>query len=293
MTRIHAKGLVVSALFLALTTSIASASTVIDLTKAGATANETGAFGGNFIVQQTTIPSTGSEVIDSFVRLKAEGCERSVEGYNTDFRPLQFDEAKSPQLTHSLLLSDVPVVNIDGTNYRQFVLELGPGAGDKSKIVSLNQVQIFLRDSGDLGGAFTQFPVTKTTPPVIAFVDPFSSEVFQLNTNNPSFLQIKLNAALSSQSKPGNMFLYVRDDAFQTAIAGNPFLQDPANQYVYLYSQFGRPPGHWGSKVRFEEWGVLKSAPNPVPEPSTVALALTGLGTFGFVGLRRRRTSQA
>ncbi|WP_406695912.1 PEP-CTERM sorting domain-containing protein [Singulisphaera sp. Ch08] len=284
MTRTYVKGLAVIAAFLALTSPIAPASTILNLTEAGNNANETAAIGGNFIVQQTTL-SNGTGVLDSFVRLRAEGRNTSEQGYNTDFRPLQFDEKSSPAYTHSLLLSDVPIVNVGGTDYRQFVLDINEKHGETRSLLSLNQVQIFLRDFGDLGGAFVQSAATSTTPPVIAFVDPFSSEVFRLNNNNSSFFEIQLNAALNSRTNPGDMFLYVADAAFQTVVGTNP-----DRQYVYLYSQFGSPPGAYATNGKYEEWAILKNSPNPVPEPSTVALALTGLGTLGVAGLRRRRS---
>lgn len=79
------------------------------------------------------------------------------------------------------------------------------------------------------------------------------------------------------------MFLYIRDDAFN--VADSP--------YVILYSQFGKPPGDNGSSDGFEEWAVLRpegSTPaSPVPEPGTMALALTGALGFGLAGFRRFR----
>ncbi|AGA26774.1 PEP-CTERM sorting domain-containing protein [Singulisphaera acidiphila] len=286
MTRTYVKGLAVIAVFLALTASSAPASTPIDLTTAGATFNLNAQLGGNFIVQQTNINSSGAGSIDPFVQLQAEGKSTSAEGYNTDARPVQFDANSSPQVTHSLLLSDVPVVNINGTNYRQFVLDVNPSGQGNVSNLSLNQVQIFLANTNELTGAVHLFDATSTTPPVVGFLVPNSTEVFRMNDSTSNFLELQLQASQNSHGNTGGMFLYVPDSTFQAALATNP-----DQQYVYLYSQFGTPPGSYPTQCGSEEWGVLKTPPNPVPEPSTVALALTGLGTLGLAGLRRRHLS--
>src|SRR5205085_10008458 len=77
---------------------------VLDLT----TPNASGTINGGYF-QQTDYQPTGTGKIDSFVRIQAKGIEQ---GYNTDYRPLQFDEKKDPQHTRSLLLSAVPIVNL-------------------------------------------------------------------------------------------------------------------------------------------------------------------------------------
>jgi len=286
MIRTYVTSLVAIAAMMALVATNASASTIIDLTTAGSNnfnANNVAASGTTFFVQQTTGQSIGGGVVDSFVRLQTT--EKSEQGYNTDARPLQFDEKDSLKVTHSLSLSDVPTVSltVNGTTelFRQFVLDVNQN--DRRPDLSLNQVQIFLRDFPDLAGATTQFPATTTTPPVIAFVDPFSSEVFRLNNNDPKFLEIQLRDTDTPKGGPGDMFLYVPDSAFQAVVAANP-----DRTYVYLYSQFGKPPGEDKNNGRYEEWGVVNSTPVPIPEPSTVALALMGLGTLGFAGLHRR-----
>src|SRR5262245_15179394 len=76
-----------------------------------------GSFGGveGAIFRQFDAQPTGTGFIDSFVRLQSQGAKAQVEeGFNTDARPLQFDENSSPQFTRSLKLSDIPTVNIGG-----------------------------------------------------------------------------------------------------------------------------------------------------------------------------------
>src|SRR5207253_2703202 len=70
------------------------------------------------------------------------------EGYNTDARPVQFDEKTDHTFTHSLRLSDVPVVLIHGVAYRQFLLDVNEPAS--ASLVSLDQLQLYVADQGDL-----------------------------------------------------------------------------------------------------------------------------------------------
>ena len=68
----------------------------LDLTTAGAT----GTFNGPIFEQADPQP-TGCGVIDDFLRIQSHGPGAAVEqGYNTDARPLQFDEKTSHTFTH-------------------------------------------------------------------------------------------------------------------------------------------------------------------------------------------------
>ena len=66
----------------------------------------------------------------------------SEQGYNTDARPLQFDENKSPQFTRSLTLGEVPVVNVGGVEYREFLLDINQKSS--ASLLSLDEVRVFL-----------------------------------------------------------------------------------------------------------------------------------------------------
>src|SRR5262245_13474307 len=82
--------------------AVPSASPTLDLTTRGSRGEI-----GDALFRQTDAQPTGTGFIRSFVRLQA-GAKASVEqGYNTDARPLQFDENKSPQFTRALSLTNV------------------------------------------------------------------------------------------------------------------------------------------------------------------------------------------
>ncbi|MCC6758871.1 MAG: hypothetical protein IT395_04515, partial [Candidatus Omnitrophica bacterium] len=165
----------------------------------------------------TGVQSTGSGVINSFVRLQTN--DNVEEGYNTSGRALLFDENNSPVFTKDLLLSEVPVVSLlnqsnQTTAYRQFLLDInqqncGQNKPDcTSKFLSLDSLNIYL---GSAGGLLQANP------------DDLGTSVFKLTADN-----IKLNYDLNPGSGGGDMFAYI-PDAFFTG----------TNQYVYLYSKFG------------------------------------------------------
>ncbi len=77
----------------------------------------TGTANGAWFVQSGADASAGTGLINAFVRVHASDNE---EGYNTDARPLQFDENSSPSFTKSLLLSEVPIVENPDLNVEIF-----------------------------------------------------------------------------------------------------------------------------------------------------------------------------
>jgi len=270
---------VLSILLLAI--SGAQASTVIDLTTANASDNtHSGASGGQFQVTQIQPSSTGTGVIDSFLRVHSN--DSLEQGYNTSLSTPLDDVGGN--FTRTLALSEIPTVNIGGTLYRQFLLDVNQEGG-ASKI-SLNQIQIFQlagdRDNGTVSG-----PAAGSAS-VVSFAGlPTTTEVFRLNNaSNPNFLEIQLDAGLNSGSGSGDMFLYVRDSDFTPG--GN----------VILYSAFGIQPGSTGTGNNdgFEEWAVLKSSSTQcLPEECTVntpeisSLSLLGTAAlFLIIPLRRR-----
>ncbi|MFO0888137.1 MAG: hypothetical protein U0790_03205 [Isosphaeraceae bacterium] len=81
--------------------------TQLDLTYAGAS----GEIGGA-LFKQFSAPSSGSGSTSSFVRISAN--RPVVKGYNTDYRPVQFDENSSASFTRALRLDGVPTVIAPG-----------------------------------------------------------------------------------------------------------------------------------------------------------------------------------
>jgi hypothetical protein len=265
------RALSVLSIALALLCSNASAD-IIDLTTADAFATPTAAIGGVFRVEQIDPQSTGTGVIDPFLRIQGSGNEQ---GYNTDTKPPEFD-TKAGTWTHALLLANVPTVTIGSVSYRQFLLDVNQNSGGDNEILSLNQVQLF-QSGADVGTGSDSFlnAGTATTPPVITFAG--ATEVFRMNNPIAGFTEILLDYSLNDGSGSGDMFLYVRNDAFG------------AGTHVTMYSQFGASPGGSASNDGFEEWATIgQGTPlTHVPEPaSVILLGSTLLGLCHF--LRKR-----
>jgi len=285
--------LLASAIVLALACSSANATLVIDLTTAGATGTQTAVTGGSFTVQQVPDQSTGTGVIDSFVRIQSHGNEQ---GYNTSLGTPLDDKAPSGGFTRAITLGEIPTVLIGTELYRQFLLDINQDKAGTDPLLSLNQIQIFQAGSDMLHTGITD--ATASTNAIVQFTG--ATEVFRLNNlnlqanNDPTAgevtTQIKLDYNLNPGSGAGDMYLYVKDSAFTQDSTSN----------VILFSQFGAPPGGSATNDGFEEWAVLQAGPviTSTPAPPTVLMLLSGISALGGVYLpslvrSRRRTQHA
>lgn len=274
--------------------------TVIDLM----TLNSSGTLNGGIFVQGGIQPA-GTGVFGTFLKYQPGGKQAAVQGYNTDARPLQYDEQNAAPHTHSLELSDVPLYNCDaglipgcvaGQQYRAFELDINAKASDP--LISLDRVVIYDRAARDLlGGQATEgTPLGGTT----LFTGAGDTLVYDSGAGN----RVDLNYLLeSSGSGKSDMFLYVPDTLFT------------GGSFVYLYSEFGifekkkqaakdeipctagPTPclGPQDDTSGFEEWavgaptGVIRGGGGPsggpeVPEPSSIILfgsCLLGLAAWG------------
>jgi uncharacterized repeat protein (TIGR01451 family) len=205
----------------------------LDLTDAGD-------FGviGDAVFTTGQVQPAGTGAFNSFVQIQRKGSEQ---GYNTDHSP-QYDEKSSAPHNHSVLLADVPVVVGDGSNgtvegltYREFLLDLNEPNGGSKPYISLDALQIWQEESGNL---------TNFTP---------GSGFAGSHTN---YLAYNLDAggdhwiALTDGMSHGS-----GQSDYRILIPDSFFINDTAHRYVTLYSAFGQQSG-WDTDGGFEEWGL-------------------------------------
>jgi hypothetical protein len=230
---------------------------VVDLT----TTNQSGTINGA-IYTNSNIQAAGSGVIYSFVRVSSANLTY-VRGYNTDGRPVEYQENTSPTFTRSLPLSAVPIVNVGGVNYREFLLDINQTANEP--LLTLSNVQIRLGSSGSTVGSWGAAQ---------------GSLIYQMNAGtwngngaNPYTNRVELNYNLNPGSGAADMFMYVQDSLFT------------GGSFVYLYSEFGDPqPNNDG----YEEWAVRTPGP-AIPLPPAAWMSLSCLAGVGALGVIRRR----
>jgi hypothetical protein len=183
--------------------------------------------------------AAGSGVFASFVRMQASPTEQ---GYNTDGRPLEFDENNSATFTHSILVSDIPVVTDPGhpgVFYWEVYADINDSNAkndESAKNISLNKVEIYL--TGD--HAILGYPFSGAANKVYGY----DGDILIKDVNGGS----------------GQADLRYRIPLSDIDVPANCGYKDPAcSSYFVLYSQWGETSGY-ASDSGFEEWKV-KSYP--------------------------------
>jgi hypothetical protein len=239
--------------------------------------------------------STGTGVIDSFLRVQAKDNgdkdnplpEPFEEGFNTSKNPPPLD-SKGGNFTRALLLSEIPVVNLSGTDYRQFLLDINQTGADP--LISLVQFQLFQKNGDvDKSSDFSFLQVGDADQASVISITG-ATEIFRMSSGSANaFFDIQMDFSLNSGSGFGDIYYYVPDSAFG------------AGTNVILFTRFGGPGVH-STNDGFEEWAVEKDneseCTNPdgcIPQqvPETSSLLLFGTAALGIlIPLRKRLTAR-
>jgi hypothetical protein len=229
----------------------ASAAT-LNLTTAGSSGFINGA-----LYQQVPDQSTGTGVIDPFLRVQRDGIE---EGFNTDASNPPLD-AKGGIWTHSIRVSDLDLQVVNGISYYRFLLDINEVNTEAQRNISLDELQIYTGNAG-------------ASPASLAAIQGASTLRYDLDGPLLVDNNILLNYGLNPGSGAGDMFAYIPAALFVGA---------GANDFVYLYSLFGLTAASGGdASDGFEEWALIRST-QPIPEPTTVFGGLFLLGGLGWI----------
>jgi hypothetical protein len=181
---------------------------ILDLTATGV---EFGQVGAAVFARFT---GTSGVPTDTFLSIDSHGTEQ---GYNTD-NVSQFDEVVS----HSIRVSDLPVVTFEGVPYREVLLDVLEGKSKRATPISLDDVAVFVGPVGNLttfasiiggGVSLNGFPAK-----------------YHLDSVNGTDNGVLIDSKLAGTTG-GDMLFYVPDSIL--TLDGTP---DP---YFYLYSRFG------------------------------------------------------
>lgn len=196
-------------------------------------------------------PNAGTGGFDPFLRIQKNGDEQ---GYNTDNSNPGFDE-KTGAWTHSVLVADLPVVQLNNITYFEFLLDVNEVQNGNGRRISLDQLQIFESMSDnlnttDLGMLGTQ----------VYNLDDGMDNTVLFNTFNGG-----------SGAADYSVLIEVWPNA------------DPS-KFMTFYTQMGTYTDgveDWTSGDGFEEWAFDNERPKFVPEPSQVLLmCVFGSGVF-------------
>jgi hypothetical protein len=205
---------------------------------------------------------TEDEEVYTFLRIESLPGISSTEGYNTDASLVKSQATEKQQLSHSLKLSEVPIVNIGGQDYREFILNISePGKTktnpDLAKIV-LEKLEIYLGNAPNLGN----YPTFNGE----------ASKTFDLDQNSVLLQDI------NSDRGGHDYFVYISNTFFTDSNKG-------AKKYVYLFSKFSDAEG------RDVEWAVRKLDQASLLPTIPAGAGGSGGGILGslipFLGLSR------
>jgi hypothetical protein len=229
------------------------AATAVDLTTADI---QQGPYNGAYFKQGPLPSSAGTGVLDPFLRLNATGNDPAIEkGYNTDYRPLQFDEDGS--WTEALLLSTVPTVaGPGGALYRVFYLDINQT--NKDSLLSLDELILF-GGSSPLYHGFDETARNFTAPGA-------ATVLWSLDQGADRYLYMDYGLEAGSGDSDVTMLIP------ETVFAGYPscaYGQAGCSTWLYLWNRFG---DNFPNNDGFEEWSTTV-----LPY---VQVAKTAAGTF-------------
>jgi LPXTG-motif cell wall-anchored protein len=172
--------------------------------------------------------NAGTGNFNTYLMIQAPGNSTVERGYNSDRKPLEFDE-KQPN-TKSLPLAVVPLVQLTegGPLYREFVVDLNQSTNEP--FISLDEFQVWQTNLANLSGyneANRSFPSG-------------ASKIYDMDEAGNVYL--KLDYRIDAGSGKHDYRVLILNSLF-----------DQSKEYVTLFVRHG---DFYASNSGFEEWGV-------------------------------------
>jgi len=246
----------------------------VDLTTEGAK----GSINGALFYQAEAHPAgSGYGALNAFLKIQSNDPVES--GYNTDYRYKDANGVPFTELdqitdhhTRALLLSKIPTIDIGGTTYREFLLDINEPAAVTKRYLSLDALQIFMGDGPDLHDYAEAYDSSHVVYDDTTYKwKDHATMIYDMDDGGDHWVGMDYFLNLGG-SGWADAYVLIPETHFNLS----------SNDYVYLYSKFGEK---WANDNNFEEWGVAAS---PVPEPASMLLFGSGLAGLGAL-LRRRQ----
>ena len=213
--------------------------------------------------------STGTGVINSFLRMQDNNISPGFEaGYNTDGRPVQFNEDTSAQNNFGIRYIEVPKVTIEGVTYLVLNLDLNESnANDpNADLITLQNIKIFTASTGNLTNmdASTRLFPTATLRYELDIDTNHDGDALDAGETD-NFTDLT-DWNKGSGTGDYQVLIPVAGDSNNLGFAG---VQPSA--YFYIYSEFGTKNGTgYLADGGFEEWFVVKSSSMTIDKTATV-----------------------